>query len=39
MTRVDSFNHHRLLEPIGRVPLAEFDAGAHRPSHGFAIAT
>jgi transposase InsO family protein len=33
---VDWFNHRRLLEPIGHVPPAEFEAAYHReedPSH------
>jgi hypothetical protein len=33
---VDWFNHRRLLEPIGYVPPAEFEAAFHRqedPSH------
>jgi putative transposase len=33
---VDWFNHHWLLEPIGHVPPAEFEAADHRredPSH------
>ena len=27
---VSWFNHHRLLEPIGHVPPAEFEANCHR---------
>jgi putative transposase len=37
---VDWFNHRRLLEPIGHVPPAEFEATCHRredPSHTTAL--
>ena len=27
---VSWFNHHRLLEPIGHIPPAEFEANDHR---------
>ena len=35
---VDWFNHRRLLEPIGNVPPAEFEAAYYRQQEGSAIA-
>jgi putative transposase len=35
---VDWFNHRRLLEPIGHVPPAEFEAAYYRQQPGPAIA-
>jgi transposase InsO family protein len=35
---IDWFNHRRLLEPIGDVPPAEFEAKYHRLQTGQALA-
>ena len=35
---VDWFNNRRLLEPIGHVPPAEFEAEYYRQQSGLAIA-
>jgi transposase InsO family protein len=35
---VDWFNHHRLLEPIGHVPPAEFEQEYYQQNAGLAIA-
>ena len=35
---VDWFNHRRLLEPIGDVPLVEFECAYHRCNPSLAIA-
>ena len=36
--QVDWFNNRRLLEPIGHVPPAEFEAEYYRQQSGLAIA-
>ena len=38
LTWVDWFNHRRLLEPIGNVPPAEFEAAYYEQLEGSAMA-
>ena len=37
LTRVDWFNTRRLLEPIGYVPPAEFDAAYHQQAEAMTV--